>query len=57
MEHHQANIYNNKKKLKMLVHIVQKSQLCGVPFTFIDSLFNYYQFLDVLSVVSCAEIL
>ena len=47
--HHQANVY---KILKMLVHIVQKRQFCGIPFTFISSLYNYYQPLDVLSVVS-----
>jgi hypothetical protein len=52
--HNQASIY---KKLKMLVHIVQKRQFYGIPFTFISSLYNYYQPLDVLSVVSCVEIL
>jgi len=41
------------QKLKMLVHIVQKRQFYGIPFTFISSLYNYYQPLDVLSVVSC----
>jgi hypothetical protein len=51
---HQANI---KKKLKMLVHIVQKPQFYGIPFTFISSLYNYYQLLDILFVVSCVEIL
>jgi len=39
----------------MVVHTVQK--LYGIPFTIIKSLYNYYQLLDVLSVVSCAEIL
>ena len=50
MDNHQAN-------LKMLVHIVQKLQCYGIPFIFINSLYNYYQLLDVLSVVSCDEIL
>ena len=41
----------------MLVHIVQKRQFFyGIPFTFISSLYNYYQPLDVLSVVSCGGI-
>ena len=40
----------------MLVHIVQKSQFYGIAFTFISSLYNYYQPLDVLSVVSSVEI-
>jgi hypothetical protein len=43
--------------LKMLVRIVQKRQFYGIPFTFINILYNYDQLLDVLSVVSCAEIL
>jgi hypothetical protein len=34
--HHQANIYNNNKKTKMLVHIAQKWQLYGIPFTLIS---------------------
>jgi hypothetical protein len=38
-------------------HIVQKLQFYGIPFRFISSLYNYYQPLDVLSVVSFAEIL
>jgi len=41
----------------MLVHIVQKCQFYGIPFTFIISLYNYYWLLDVLSVVSCVVIL
>jgi hypothetical protein len=53
--HHQANIY--KKKLKMLVHLVQKRQVCGIQFTFVCGLYIYYQSLDVLSVVSNDEIL
>ena len=38
-------------------HIVQKSQFYGTPFTFISSLYNYYQPLDVPYVVKCLEIL
>jgi hypothetical protein len=30
---------------------------CGIQLAFIKSLHNYYQLLDVLFVVSCAEIL
>jgi len=45
--HHQASIY---KKLKMLVHVAQKLQFYGIPFTFIISLCNYYQLLVLLSV-------
>jgi hypothetical protein len=45
------------KKLKMLVYIVQKHQFYGIQFTFICSLYNYYQPFDVLSVVGSAEIL
>jgi hypothetical protein len=41
----------------MLVHIVQRRQFCGIPFTFISGLYNYYQPSDVLSVVRCVEIL
>ena len=41
----------------MLVHIVQKHQFYGIPFTFISNLYNYYQTLDVLSAVSYGEIL
>jgi hypothetical protein len=41
----------------MLVHTVQKRQFYGIPFTFISSRYNYYQPLDLLSVVSCVEIL
>jgi len=33
--HHQANI--KKKKIKMLVHIVQKHQFYGMPYAFISS--------------------
>jgi len=40
----------------MLVHIVQERQYYGNPFTFIRSVYTYYQPLDVLSVVSCIEI-
>jgi hypothetical protein len=39
------------------VHIVQKHQFYGIPFTFINNLYNYYQPLNVLSAVSCGEIL
>jgi hypothetical protein len=41
----------------MLVHIVKKRQFYGTQFTFICSLYNYYQPLDELSVVSSVEIL
>jgi len=44
-------------ELKMLVHIVQKVNFYGIPFTFINSLYNDCQLSHVLSVVSCAEIL
>jgi hypothetical protein len=37
----------------MQVHVVKNRQLYGIPFTFISSLYNYYQLLDVLSVVRC----
>jgi hypothetical protein len=40
----------------MLVN-VKKSPFYGIPFAFITSLYNYYQLLDVLPVVSCVEIL
>ena len=53
MDHHQTNIYKN---LKMPVHIVHKYQFYGIQFTLINSLYNYYQLLDVLFAVSCAEI-
>ena len=53
MDHHQAN---TTKNLKMLVHKVHKYQFYGIPFTFTNSLYKY-QLLDVLLVVSCAEIL
>ena len=53
MDHHQASITKN---LKMLVHKVYKYQFYGIPFTFINSLYKYH-LLDVLLVVSCAEIL
>ena len=48
---------NLQKKLKMLVHIVHKYQIYWIPFTFINRFYNYNQLLDVLFVVSCAEIL
>ena len=54
--HHQANIYK-KKKLKILVHLVQKRQFYGIPFVFISRLYYYYRPLDVLSVVSRVEII
>jgi hypothetical protein len=38
------------------VNILHKRQFYGTPFTFISRLYNYYQPLDVLSVVSCVEI-
>ena len=41
----------------MLVQIVQRYQFYGIPFTFINSFYNYYQLLDVFFVVMCAEIL
>ena len=41
----------------MLMRIVHKYQSYGIQFTFINSLYNYYQLLDVLFVVICAEIL
>ena len=40
----------------MPVHIVHKYQYYGIQFTLINSLYNYYQLLDVLFAVSCAEI-
>ena len=45
-----------KKNLKMLVHIVQKLLYYGIQFTFICSLYNYYQPLDVLSFVSTSSV-
>ena len=45
------------KNVKILVCIVQTCQFYGIPFTLINSIYNYYQLLDMLSVVSCAEIL
>ena len=42
---------------KKLKNVFKKHQYYGIPFTFISSLYNYYQLLDVLSVVSCVEIL
>jgi len=33
----------------MLVHRIQKHQVYGIIFTFINSLYNYYQLSDVLS--------
>ena len=41
---HQANIYKTRK---MLVHIVQNRQFYGILFTYISSLYNYYQPLDL----------
>ena len=41
----------------MPVHILHKYQFYGIQFTFINSLYNYYQLLDVSFVVNCAEIL
>ena len=55
MDHHQANFY--LKKLKIFVHTVHKYQFYGIPFAFINSVYNYYELLDVLFAVSCAEIL
>jgi hypothetical protein len=52
--HHHANIC---KIFKILVYILQKPQFYGIPFTFISSLYSYYQPLDVLFVVSWVEIL
>jgi hypothetical protein len=40
----------------MLVHIEQRRQYYGIPFTFITSVYNYYQPLDVVSVVGFVEI-
>ena len=37
--------------------MLQKRQFYGIPFTFISSLYNFYQLLDVVSLVSCVEIL
>ena len=54
MDNHHANIHT--KNLTIPVHIVHKYQFHGIPFTFINSLYNY-QVLGVLFVVSCAEIL
>ena len=36
-DHHQTNI-KKKKKLTMLVHIAQKRQVYGIPFTNVTSL-------------------
>ena len=49
--------YLQKQNLKMLMYIVQKHQLHGITLTLIYSLYNYYQPLDVPSVVICVEIL
>ena len=48
-----------QKKLKNAgaYSIVHKYQFYGITFTLINGLYNYYQLLDVLFVVSCAEIL
>ena len=37
--------------------MVHKYQFYGIQFTFINSLYNYYELLDVFFVVSCAEIM
>ena len=41
----------------MLVYIFKKRQFLWDPISDINSLYNYYQILDVLPVVSCGEIL
>ena len=41
--------YLQKTFKKMLVHKVQKRQVYRITFTFINSLYNYYQLSDVLS--------
>jgi hypothetical protein len=41
----------------MLVHKIQIRQFYGIPFTFFSSLCNFCQPLDMLSVVSCIEVL
>ena len=45
------------KNLKMPVHIAQWHQFYGITFIAINSLYNYYQPLDMLSAVSCVEVL
>jgi len=52
--HHQANIY---QKLKNGGAFSTNVNFYGIPLTIVNSLHNYYQLLNVLSVVSCAEIL
>jgi len=53
-DYHQVNTYKN---LKMLVHNFKKRQIHRNPFAFISVIYNYYQLLDVLSVVICVKIL
>ena len=57
MDHHQANIYKKKKKLKAAGAYSTEHQFYGNPFRFIDSLYISYQLVDALFVVSCDEIL
>jgi len=46
------------KKIKNAFAYSKKNvNFYGIPFTIINSLYNYYQLLHMLSVVSCAEIL
>jgi len=53
--HHQANI---DKKLKNAgAYSIKTPILYWIPFTFISSLYTYYQPLDALSVVRCVGIL
>jgi hypothetical protein len=54
--HHQANIYK-KKNLKNAGVYSTDVSFYGIPFAVINSLYNYYHLLNVLSLVSCAEIL
>jgi hypothetical protein len=49
--------YLQQKKLKNADTCITKSPFYEIPFTFISSLYNYYQLLDVLSVLSYVEIL
>ena len=53
---HQDNVYKNLKN-PGTYSIVHKYQFYGIIFKLINGLYNYYQLLDVLFVVSCAEIL
>jgi len=50
--HFQPNIY--KRNLQMLLY--RNVNLYGIQFKYINSLYNYYQLSDVLSAVSCAEL-